>query len=163
MPTPTETTRGRLTTAESARDFLLGDADRWNHRWTKKIVTLRSVRTGQHYTYKVSRPPGGSVERPWLVYVLTGPDNTNDYVYVGMLTAAGEWRHTAKSGVPADAPSFRAFGFLTATVLGDGRMPATLEVFHEGRCGRCGRKLTTPESVARGLGPECITKLHATH
>jgi hypothetical protein len=30
-----------------------------------------------------------------------------------------------------------------------------LEVWHEGRCGRCGRALTVPESVERGIGPEC--------
>jgi len=29
-------------------------------------------------------------------------------------------------------------------------------VFHEGACGRCGRTLTVPESIASGFGPECI-------
>jgi hypothetical protein len=33
-----------------------------------------------------------------------------------------------------------------------------LEVWHEGRCGRCGRRLTVPESIESGLGPECATK-----
>ena len=30
-----------------------------------------------------------------------------------------------------------------------------LEVWHEGRCGRCNRALTVPESIASGIGPEC--------
>jgi hypothetical protein len=33
------------------------------------------------------------------------------------------------------------------------------EVYHEGRCGRCNRKLTVPESIETGLGPECASKL----
>ena len=31
----------------------------------------------------------------------------------------------------------------------------TVQVWHEGRCGKCGRKLTVPESLTSGLGPEC--------
>lgn len=30
-----------------------------------------------------------------------------------------------------------------------------VEVWHEGSCGRCGRKLTVPSSIETGLGPEC--------
>jgi hypothetical protein len=30
-----------------------------------------------------------------------------------------------------------------------------VEFYHEGRCGKCGRKLTDPESIRRGLGPQC--------
>lgn len=33
-----------------------------------------------------------------------------------------------------------------------------LQVWHEGRCGRCGRKLTVPSSIETGLGPECAGK-----
>jgi hypothetical protein len=29
------------------------------------------------------------------------------------------------------------------------------EILHEGKCCRCGRKLTHPESIETGLGPEC--------
>ena len=36
------------------------------------------------------------------------------------------------------------------------RLEAALAV--EGRCRRCGRSLRDPESVARGIGPECVTR-----
>ena len=41
-------------------------------------------------------------------------------------------------------------------VIVDGKKPSDigLEVWHEGRCGKCGRKLIVPESIARGIGPE---------
>src|SRR5262249_13335004 len=29
------------------------------------------------------------------------------------------------------------------------------KLLHEGRCGRCGRRLTVPESIESGYGPEC--------
>lgn len=30
-----------------------------------------------------------------------------------------------------------------------------------GRCGRCGRRLTDPESIRRGIGPECAALVRA--
>jgi UDP-N-acetylglucosamine 2-epimerase len=33
-----------------------------------------------------------------------------------------------------------------------------IEVFHMGACLRCGRALTTPESITRGLGPDCAER-----
>jgi hypothetical protein len=35
-------------------------------------------------------------------------------------------------------------------------LPESLEIWHEGSCLRCGRKLTVPESIESGYGPECI-------
>jgi hypothetical protein len=29
------------------------------------------------------------------------------------------------------------------------------EVWHEGKCGKCGRALTVPSSILTGIGPEC--------
>lgn len=31
--------------------------------------------------------------------------------------------------------------------------------YHEGRCGRCARRLTVPESIINGIGPECAKKV----
>lgn len=33
-----------------------------------------------------------------------------------------------------------------------------LSYYHEGRCGRCRRKLTVPESIINGIGPVCAAK-----
>jgi hypothetical protein len=38
-------------------------------------------------------------------------------------------------------------------------MPDGVVIWHEGRCGRCGRRLTVPESIESGYGPECIGKI----
>jgi hypothetical protein len=34
-----------------------------------------------------------------------------------------------------------------------------LEVWHEGRCAKCGLKLTVPQSIMTGFGPTCAKKL----
>ena len=119
----------------------------------KAIFTLESAVTGTHFTFKVIRReniPG------MFVNLLSGPNNLSDYTYLGALNDAGDLRLTPKSRVSASAPSFKAFEFFAKTVLKNLRKPETLIVRHEGRCGRCGRPLTTPESIDAGFGPECI-------
>jgi hypothetical protein len=38
-------------------------------------------------------------------------------------------------------------------------LPPDAEVMHEGRCACCGRPLTVPESIERGIGPDCWEKM----
>lgn len=114
------------------------------------ILTLQSRRTGQRFTYRV-RAADGEGLATHFVQLLTGPDNTSDYQYLGYL-AGDRYVHGKKSRVSSRAPSVQAFAWWWARV--DHGHPE-LEVFHEGRCGKCGRLLTTPESVTRGIGPEC--------
>lgn len=161
--------RGRLTDGQSVRRYLLGDWNAEAKTWITKTVTLESAKTGQRYTFKVSRPPGEGASRPWLVKVLYGPDNRRDYVYVGQMhpkfTPQGElshvvFQHTPKSAFPASSKPFQAWNFLTRSTLhAKGKIPKDLAVYHEGKCGRCGRKLTVPESVSSGLGPICIKRV----
>ncbi len=109
-------------------------------------VTLQSP-TGNRFTYRVSKSDG---DRPvFFVSVLTGQDNVNDYTYLGTIFPDG-FRTTRKSRIGTDSPSFVAFQWF-ARHFEDARVT----VYHEGVCGRCGRKLTVPESIESGLGPVC--------
>jgi hypothetical protein len=38
-------------------------------------------------------------------------------------------------------------------------LPDFIEVWHEGKCGKCGRTLTVPSSIESGIGPECMKSL----
>lgn len=51
-----------------------------------------------------------------------------------------------------------AFGFSFRHILAN-RIPDKLQFYHTGRCGYCGRPLTDPESMARGIGPTCLKHL----
>lgn len=118
-------------------------------------ITLESENTNKRFTYKIVQADDN--ENVYFVKLLTGPDNEQDYQYVGCyfkdtgkFRAHKKWREMDKFSWP---PSLRAISFFFEK-LDD--IPSKLHVYHEGRCGRCGRKLTTPESVESGFGPECI-------
>jgi hypothetical protein len=149
-----------LASTDALRFILAGNA----------TITLKSLKTGVHFTYKIQEPQKKDPTRPvWFVKLLTGPDNTGDYTYLGMITASPlggsriaplqpTFRATKATRNP-EAPSFKAFAF-TFGALATGRgIPAGVEVRHEGRCGRCGRALTVPESIDRGIGPECAARM----
>jgi hypothetical protein len=119
---------------------------------------LRSAKTGTRFTYRVTKSED---EQTMFVGVLTGQDNESSYSYAGRISRDVFWlgRKVPREGdVPRDAPSAKAFDW-TWRKLVRGEMPEQLEVWHEGRCGRCGRKLTVPESIAAGFGPECAGKV----
>lgn len=127
--------------------------------------TLRSAKTGVRYTYRMSLPHKTDetcrfckrrpcdCEPNYFVSLLTGPENESDYAYVG-LVRRNEFRLTQASKLNANSLPVRAFSWAFAN-LTKNELPETLEIWHEGRCGRCGRKLTVPESIAAGIGPEC--------
>ena len=111
--------------------------------------TLMSVATGVHFTYRVRHHKENPVA---FVSLLTGPDNEQDYQYIGYVRDAdGRFRH---GGVKARA-GFNAPGVRALTWFSRHQDSVAVKVYHEGRCGRCGRTLTVPSSIESGLGPVC--------
>jgi hypothetical protein len=120
----------------------------------KATLTIKSKKTGGRFTYRFNRPPGDDPGRCVWVRVLTGPDNENSYRYLGVL-----WPREMAYRAKGDEPSSQAIRWVIQTMdLQPEKLLDLVEVWHEGKCCRCGRKLTTPESIARGLGPECATR-----
>lgn len=132
-------------------------------------LTLVSAKTAARFTYRVrlAPRPAPNFATPryvWFVCVLTGSDNEGDFTYLGTISSEMRDPHPPtsraifswgrKSRIAGDAPSVHAFAWAWGH-LAKGRLPDALEVWHEGRCGRCGRALTVPSSIAAGLGPEC--------
>jgi len=120
-------------------------------------VTFQSRRTGTRFTYRVraAEPRQGDTRPPpHFVAVLTGPDNGASYEYLGTIFDRKMYSHGKKSRIALDAPSAVAFAWVWKHLSG-GAMHPELAVYHEGRCGRCGRRLTTPESLASGMGAVC--------
>lgn len=139
---------GRLTDAKQTLRFITaGNA----------TLTLRSRKSGERFTYRVRTSDD---KRLRFVSLLTGADNENSFQYLGHIAIGREvfW-HGRKSKISEDAPSAKAFAW-TWRNLQQGRLSDQLEVWHEGRCGRCARKLTVPESIESGFGPECIGKIN---
>jgi len=99
----------------------------------------------------------------WFVSMLTGSDNESDYSYLGKLDRfTGQLVLTAKSKLPADSHAVRLLNRVLARVWTGDHAAYEHHGFithHEGRCGRCGRKLTVPSSIESGIGPECAKQM----
>lgn len=148
---------GQLKTVEDIRAYIFAGRARF---------TLRSKKTGQRFTFRVSKAkerPGDKKAPPFFVSVLTGPDNEAHYTYMGCVWGAdgrgklGAFKHSGKKGITEAAPSVVAFRWFMEQVVvaGSAKAVELLECWHTGRCGKCGRVLTVPESVGTGFGPEC--------
>ena len=118
--------------------------------------TIVSKNSGVRFTYRVRACEDN--ESLHFVQVLTGPDNGSDFTYLGTIRR-GVYFHGKKSRISAQAPSATAFDWFWRR-LSASRLPLDqVDVFHEGRCGRCGRPLTVPSSIESGFGPDCIGML----
>ena len=117
-------------------------------------ITLESENTKNSFTYKIQR--SDDAENLYFVKLLRGKDNTEDYAYIGCYRSdigvfypCKKYKEVAKDNWP---PSMRGIKYFFEKI---DNIPPKLHVYHEGRCGRCGRPLTTPESIKCGFGPEC--------
>lgn len=143
----------RITTPDAVREFALaGNA----------TLTLLSRATGTRFTYRIRQP---KEDKPYFVGLLRGQDNENDFQFMGTIFKHVDMQPLYISGrnskIGRESQSSKAFVWFWDHVR-KGELPNSLEVWHEGRCGRCGRKLTVPSSIESGMGPECarITGYH---
>lgn len=147
------TDRAQIEALDDARDFVLAG---------RATVTLQNTRTGGRYTFSVNRarPERKGDEPPprWYVGLLTGPDNGSDYTFLGTIFDGTDYRHGRRSRITPDAPGAKAFAWFWQLLAAGVEPPPALAIYHEGRCGRCGRPLTVPESIRTGIGPVCAGK-----
>jgi len=118
---------------------------------------------GERYTYRVSKVQDPGRKPVWFVGLLTGPQNESDYSYLGMVVTQGSRltvKTTLRSKLKADAKPVAVLAWALRVIGAKGSYtpPQGYSILHSGHCGRCGRLLTVPESIALGLGPECAGK-----
>ena len=126
------------------------------------VNTVANEKFTYHITQAKRRPsdPEDSVP-PHFISVLTGPNNTDDYTYIGTVfhnTDGDRYVHHRNSGMSQEAPSVVNFQYVYMAIYA-GAVPDFIEVWHEGRCCMCGRLLTDPDSIERGIGPVCLGKM----
>src|ERR1035437_877136 len=123
-------------------------------------VTFRSP-TGQHITITAKAKAPRDNGKGWT----TVPLAQAKIVYFEVPNSDG-WndriaKMTHRGGFVVDSTTFEARVFCARQLvrfLSGQSLPPSLEVFEEDRCGRCGRTLTDPVSIQRGIGPECYGK-----
>lgn len=130
---------------EIALDFILaGNA----------TFTLMSNKTKKRFTYWVKKK-----DEVFDIYFFNGSDNSNirHYKLIGFISKDVLGLKT-KNVSHINQDYFIAFDFVITNLFLSIYMPL-LEIWHEGKCGMCGRKLTVPESIKNGIGPECKNKI----
>lgn len=128
--------------------------------WAGKAIFTVANPDGERYTFRANKvapkQPGGAALT--FLGLLVGPDNTANYAYLGILAPNGAVKLTKASRYTEASKPVRVAAWAVQHVLAGKPLPPGYAIHHEGRCCRCGRLLTTPESVARGMGAECYGK-----
>ena len=127
----------------------------WNYiKGGHGVVTLQSP-SGKHYTYCFKKPKNPEKFDLFTLFAYC-IEGKHQYRYVGMLSRKG-FRKTTNSEYEVDSEQFKGARFIVKMALHDFDTPMVL--YHEGVCSCCGKKLTKPESIIRGIGPQCFKSM----
>ena len=117
-------------------------------------VTIKSLQSGKHYTYKVTKKAYGDKQFLFVSVLCAVGIESKNYVFIGRLDLEKGFVRTPKSRLTVTDRKVIAFKWVIGKLM-DGIIPALLEIWHHGYCGRCGKALTVPKSIQLGLGPHC--------
>lgn len=120
--------------------------------------TLYSSKIDKRYTYHITKDQYSS--RRYFVSVLYGPENDNSklYRFLGLFYADSMILKVNSIG-QYNSPQAKMIEAFFQIVDGQRNWPKTCEFYPSCKCARCGRKLTTPESIKKGIGPNCLEAL----
>lgn len=130
------------------------ESDKMNIATHNGTVTVQSP-TGNHRTFEIKTQKQDANFAPGkrILSLLTGPNNESDYRGLGFVID-GKVILWKKNRTPH-------YWSLVKMLLADNiesYESKGVKYYFEGRCIRCNRKLTTPESVESGIGPICAAR-----
>lgn len=122
--------------------------------------TIESTKTGEHRTFWIRTQAADAKFAPGkrIVSLLSGSENDDPDSYTGFAFIDEQGIHvwTSKRG---SGKLFEQYAETLWPLALDGAFSPWVErgyrLHLEGRCLRCNRVLTTPESVRMGIGPIC--------
>lgn len=131
-------------------------------------VTLHNPKTNIYYTYKFTPVKEGKGPEWWakagviFVKILAGKKEENGkkkkWLYIGLINPTHKkfCIQSQSSNYHAESPTIKGIDFIVEMMYTRPREKwGIMKIYHNVRCAKCGRPLTTPESIAEGLGPEC--------
>lgn len=138
-------------TSETLKDFLFAGT---------AIFTVVNEKTNNRFTFRVRKAGWGTSNVKsdiFYISVLTGSDNNSCYTFLGSYFGGKNqmYRHSPKSKIGSSAVSNKVINWFFQQYFKNPNVYTTVKVYHSGKCGKCGKKLTTPESIKSGLGPYC--------
>ena len=133
---------------KNARDYVFSG---------RAIFTVETKKHNYCYTYRVK---AGKEPNWFLIAVLIGPDNTKNYRNIGFVNLEKPLFYTNTSWQMEHTQPVKMFAAFMDVMFDKEPWPETC-IFHKSKhCLRCGKLLTTTESIERGYGPECWAARH---
>lgn len=114
----------------------------------KALVVIHSLKTGDSYRYHIKAKK--HTNNLFYIYFGTFSD------YIGFISAE---KLQLKYPTNASAKVNKGIEVFEWTWKHIDNLPASVEIYHTGICGTCGRALTDATSIIFGIGPECRKKL----
>ena len=117
-------------------------------------LTIQNPKTGNHRTFSIHTQPKDSHFAPEqrIISLLIGSDNQSAYTPFGFVQSDGSIRlfRSKSEGV---------YPIYADMISNPVKWTAKGAVYmFEGRCRKCNRLLTSPESISSGIGPVCDGK-----
>lgn len=111
-------------------------------------TTFLNTESKNRFTFQVRKHKKDDI---FFVSVLTGPDS---YTFIGSIKQ-NKYKHSPKSTISAAAKSVKTFEYVFNKLVIN-TLSEIVEIWHEGSCGKCGKRLTDPKSIKSGFGTFCL-------
>lgn len=115
------------------------------------VITVRNTKRDTHRTFRIRTQKDDAKFAPGrrILSLLTGPDNTRSYTQIAWIEGDGSIRLWAKYQTE------HYHNLICILTRIDHWQKCGVEYMFAGRCRRCQRPLTRPDSISSGIGPEC--------
>lgn len=127
---------------------------------------LISGKTGKRLVYKLDKKESNKSKdgEKQYVYWLNTAEKNGTMIYAGVLffdsnDSKFKFGKGARGNLTNDDIRVKSILYVL-NALQKGKTDINVTVMHTGKCGKCGKKLTDPESIAIGLGPKCAKESH---
>ena len=127
--------------------------------------TIQNVKTGEHRTFRIRTQKETARFAPGkrTVALLTGPNNELDYDSFGFVINENIFVWSQKRG-QGKMSAYDWYAFMLQDLADNNgdklrELGKDYRIMLEKRCIRCNRKLTHPDSIASGIGPECASRI----
>lgn len=115
------------------------------------IFTVTSRKTDKHFTYRIMKTLAEPPPKIFSVGVLTGNER---YARIGTIRD-----DRFSPTVNRDSLSVIAFDYFWRHLIERDQLAPDTIWQPSGQCACCGRTLTDPASIDRGIGPECFSRI----
>ena len=119
------------------------------------VVTLKAP-SGKQHSYVFAKPKNTDVFPDDVLFVYALHAGVKQF-YIGMIEK-GKFRLTHNSRFLPDTEIVRGARYIMR-MASEPDLNSKMELWHEGVCAFCGRKLSSEKSLSTGIGPRCRRRL----